>query len=397
MRENQDEPERNGYTRFFPNGCPPQPQFARNDTEPAMQRGQREGNLYDYNPSSRERRGWLPPYGDYHPSTRDLGQDMGRYRGMHPTHNTWSQYDARHNQRRPVNCHGFRVHVPVGEGSGVMVDPYVRHQLKQDLRRGIGEPFDGAAPEKYWAWKLQLMEHIDEARCSAREILLILESNTTGDPRDIIRDSLYTFTDSQESLAKAVTRLDKRYGSDLVITRAINHKLDKFPKIQKTSQTDKMEKLLSLVRYIMASIPACPELTYLNFREGQKKIWKRMPDDFIRRWRRISSRSEQVENRPPTLECLYEQISDYVNENSDPNFHDDLSPARGKRALATSLAPKEREEESKLGASTRGPVKPSEEREEKDKMPKQLCPLHKNVGNHSLMECWKFKAMSWEE
>ena len=197
--------------------------------------------------------------------------------------------------------------------------------MKQDLRRGIGEPFDGTSPEKYWAWKLQLMEHINEAECSARETLLILESNTLGHPREILRDSLYTFTDSYQSLSKAVTSLDRKYGSDAVITRAINGKLDNFPKIQKASHTDKIEKLLSLLRYIMASMPACPELAYMNFREGQRKIWSRMPSEFIRQWRKVTARSEMQENRPPSIEHLYRCISDFVYENSDPAFKKNMT------------------------------------------------------------------------
>ena len=280
--------------------------------------------------------------------------------------------------------------------SGGASDSYVRHQLKQDLRRGIGEAFDGSNPERYWAWKFQLMEHIREAKCTSREVLLILESNTQGQPRETVRDFLYTITDSCESLETVIASLDAKYGSDAIITRAINSKLDKFTKVTKANDTTRMEKLLSLLRYIMASMKACPELAYLNFREGQKKIWQRMPDEFIRRWRKISAQSERNDNRPPTLQRLYREIYNFVNDHSDPAFYDIASPSRNKRSLVTNASEATptnvRDDGSKQSEASKGFekwVKPDERSTTKPR-----CVLHKSSNTHTIYDCKKFASMT---
>ena len=69
------------------------------------------------------------------------------------------------------------------------LDSTSRRQLKQDLIRGIGDPFDGS-PEHFWAWQQQMSNKLMEAECSALDSTYILKANSVGRPKKLVTDYL---------------------------------------------------------------------------------------------------------------------------------------------------------------------------------------------------------------
>ena len=55
------------------------------------------------------------------------------------------------------------------------LDPVTRQQLKQDLLRGLGDPFDGT-PTAFWPWQQQISTRLLESECSALDSLHILQA-----------------------------------------------------------------------------------------------------------------------------------------------------------------------------------------------------------------------------
>ena len=60
-------------------------------------------------------------------------------------------------------------------------------QLRQELLRGFGEPFNGRI-ELFWSWRETITSRIKEIEASPSDELEILKANTRGEPNEIIQD-----------------------------------------------------------------------------------------------------------------------------------------------------------------------------------------------------------------
>ena len=155
-----------------------------------------------------------------------------------------------------------------------------------------------------------------------------------------------------------------------------------------------MENLLSLCRSIMGSMQNCSELGVLNYRSGLQRIWEKMPDPFINRWRREFIRSLRNRGITPDLPNLFQSISDFVEEHTDPNFlHVAENAARPPRALQTNAVPG--------GASGHAADVPDKGRE--PPYPRgaplennPMCLFHQFPG-HSIDVCERFRMLPLDD
>ena len=284
---------------------------------------------------------------------------------------------------------------PRGQYIQNSIDPYLRRQLKLELLRGIGEPFDGA-PEYFWAWKSRLESQLSEAQTSALETLNVLLSNTVGRPNKMMKDLLTNCYNPIETLSRAWDDLERRFGTSRRVSDCLNSKLERFPKIEDAGKTQEMEDLLSLCRALTSAMSSCPDLEVLNCRKGLKSVWIKMPEKFIIKWQGISGKIERNQQRSPTLEDLIREISYFIEENSDPLFTEVLSKPYSKnhRTLATEHKPiaESKPIEYKGGVNSKGAAA----EDSKEDVGNEFCIYHKFKG-HTLQQCQTFPRLSTTE
>ena len=270
------------------------------------------------------------------------------------------------------------------------------------------------------------MGQIEDSGCNASQALSALDRNTTGAPGRMVKDMLVTSTHSVDTFNDVLADLDKRFGSDSVVTNSILARLNKIPKISSPSQIVEMQDLLSTCRSIMGSMDACPDLQLLNFRFGLRRIWEKMPNGFISRWRKETARTERKTNRPPSLRRLYQYISDFIDEHSDPTFDNIYNSPKSKAhkvlntknsnetenqrvdfpnssarnaPLFTELTSR-RSAESHSGSKSSKPFR----KDPGGSLPtvhggsnvKHHCLFHNSAG-HEITRCYKFKELAYED
>ena len=160
------------------------------------------------------------------------------------------------------------------------------------------------------------------------DTLHILHSNTSGEPHEMVQNLLNTSSRNyQRTLDILWFDLKKCYGSNSAISKRLLGKLDAFPKVTKGNYVTKLRKLQNICRSLMCGMDSCKDLRHLNSLEGLEKVWSKMPDAFIFRWRRNFVRIERRTGDVPSMECLFDHISDFIDEHADPTFEDgDFEP-----------------------------------------------------------------------
>ena len=278
---------------------------------------------------------------------------------------------TRNFNRANVENNSYQNNLPIAQNLSSepeRLDPLSRRLLKQDLRKGLSERYDGN-PSKFWAWYTEINGYIIESEASPTEIIYILKANTAKKPKELIETYLSAgLINPSRILEKIWDEFKKRYGSNSVVTSHLLSQLRSFPKIKHPSQTDDLEKLLSLCRAIQLNMSSCPDLRYLELQQGMREVWEKTPDIFVNRWR-VESTSLERRNHSPTLQNLLDAISNFADENSNPNFQCNLPKSK---TFATSVLEKSTEDE---------------------KIP---CPFH-DSSSHSIAECRMFKKLPYEE
>ena len=267
-------------------------------------------------------------------------------------------------------------------------DPRLKRQIRQELLRGVGDPFDGK-PEQFWAWKTRLLPQMVEAQTSSLDNLYILLSNTAGRPKQMIRDLLTDCYEPDETLNYAWKELEKKFGTKMKVSQRLLERLKDFPAIDHPSQLQDMEDLLSLCRSIMSAMRTCRDLQVLNYRSGWESILRKMPSEFVKKWCRFTARLDGI----PNFNMLFDEISIYIDENSDPIIADRHNPARARthKTLATShhvFNDESREDYANKGTQTLEPVFSNSRAE------KARCPFH-NSRTHDLVNCYEFSKLSF--
>ena len=163
---------------------------------------------------------------------------------------------------------------------GVDVNGVVRGQIRSDLYKGMMDPFDGS-PERFWSWKTRLQGHLREAACNPSDTIHIILRNTTGTPKSIVQDYLDNcYEDPEFTLFEVWRELEKRFGSESLVSICLLDKINEFEKIEKPTEVHKMEKLLSLCRLVRSKMKSCHQFGVLNYRSQLRTIWEKMPTNF---------------------------------------------------------------------------------------------------------------------
>jgi len=266
------------------------------------------------------------------------------------------------------------------------LDSFYRLTLRQDLMKGYGEIFEGD-PECYWSWKDFISSQLAQIHATPEDSILILKANTKGRPQQTIKNAMIAGMGNPSDTLRDIWReLEDDFGSDLKISTHLFRKLEEFPKIDKPSQINEMEKLLSLGRVMEASASHCASLRSMNYSFGpQATLWGKMPDDFKIKWRSKSY------NREMKLKDLLKEMARYIGEHSDPRFQN--VKIKPHRVLATNaIAPTVPETSNTETVPRRvsfAETPPSRTRAK--------CAVHPDLTSHDLSQCFTFRKFSPEE
>ena len=117
------------------------------------------------------------------------------------------------------------------------------------------------------------------------ETLMMLRENTTGAPRQVIKDHL--------AARDCITALDVsenfrvfsvRYGSSRKISEELLDRLDKFPVVRGNSQGAQLNSLYDLRKVIHFNIPKNPELFIMNLANGLALVRNKLPEKVQEEW-----------------------------------------------------------------------------------------------------------------
>ena len=213
--------------------------------------------------------------------------------------------------------------------------------MRSDLYRGIMDPFSGS-PERFWSWKMQLVSHLREASCSAADTIHIILRNTSGKPKAIVQEYLNSCCEDPEVTLQEVWReLERRFGSNSLVSRCLLDRVHNFENIQSASDVNKMEKLLAICRSAKSKMTTCKQLKVLNYPSEMRNIWEKMPAAFRTQWQKKFIRIERQTGDAPTLDHLFESIADFIDQNSHPDFssHHKVPKSKSVKVLQTKVSP----------------------------------------------------------
>ena len=98
-----------------------------------------------------------------------------------------NEYDGYDSKNHPLNVDNRISVQPNTDYTSSSLDTFSRIKLRQELLRGLGDPFDGQI-ELFWSWRESITSRAIEIGASPSDELQILKANTRGRPHDIIQD-----------------------------------------------------------------------------------------------------------------------------------------------------------------------------------------------------------------
>ena len=267
------------------------------------------------------------------------------------------------------------------------VDPLAQYLLKQDLLKNTIEPFDGTA-YKFNSWTNQIRTRIQGLNMSPQEILHVLLSNTTGEPKKMIQEvlSMNVFIDHQ-TVNDVWTMLVDRHGSPYRAAEQLREKIMKFPTIRgsRTEIGTPLQKFYDLCRVVASYMRNCPHLDDLNNPAGQAIIRSKLPDQVLERWQIVGHAYQDTEHRNPTFNVFVDFLKSISREYSNRNFDRPLQFAtetyqhkKNARVLYTKNQTNQEHSEDNLGSKV------------------DICSIHPN-SKHTLADCKAFSRLPFPE
>ena len=106
------------------------------------------------------------------------------------------------------------VEPPNDEYSRSTLDAFTRTQLRLELLRGVGDPFEGDIAS-FWSWRANITSRINEIDPTPLDEVQILRANTRGKPLEIIKDLVVAGVESPRSTVNRIwTEFEETFGSE---------------------------------------------------------------------------------------------------------------------------------------------------------------------------------------
>lgn len=260
---------------------------------------------------------------------------------------------------------------------------YEQNYLVRELNKITLDPFDGSACS-FWSWFGRIKQKINSVQLDPLHILLLLQENTTGPPKKMIKDHILARGEiTHQDVSEICRLLKQRYGSSSKISEELMIKLKHFPQVKDHNQGIQLQALYDLCKIINFNIPHNAELQLLNIAEGLKIIRSKLPEKIQEEWRQFGQayKSANCDSHPPFSEFVIflEKKANELADNDFTIFHDDspIQYRRVERIMRTNSG-------DELGAS--------DARYDDS----NHCVFHDRVG-HSITECKAFSRLPYVE
>lgn len=246
--------------------------------------------------------------------------------------------------------------------------------IRQDLFAKSANPFGGTGQEdRFHFWVSLLGNRLRGLSLSALDVIGVLMANTSGEANKLIQDfQVAGGSNPEAALALIWTKLYQRYGSGERVASSLRSRLLSSPSIVSDGAMGrKLRELADLCSIVEAQISNIPELSTLNFSEGIRPLWEKLPLHLQTRWkRRAHKHKTQNQGQHPPFHIFAAFVDDAAEEASD-----EVLLAHTKPKLTPGMP-------TSVGVYATTTDTPSPDQ----------CFLHESA-HHTIEECKAFQAM----
>ena len=270
------------------------------------------------------------------------------------------------------------------------MEPYINFMARRELIANKIEKFDDQ-PGNYHVWKESFQNMIRHVKITASEELSLISEYTTKNSKRLVQQLRSAYIRNPAKGVKEIwKKLDERFGTSIVLTKAHLDKLTDFPKVG-YKDPKKLQELGDLLLQLECakSDGSLPGLRILDEAMYIKPVISKLPGDIQGRWQRHAFRykTDHGVDYPP-----FEEFSKFVQnlalERNDPNLilevpekenqHPRNSGQRQRQSYRTQISDDEKSGRRNL---THDPIR--------------WCALHEKP--HPLAKCRAFRGKSLEE
>ena len=270
------------------------------------------------------------------------------------------------------------------------LDPLSKHLLRADLIKENIEMFSGEA-WKFQKWMKQINARTQNLDLTPDEILNVLASNSTGEPKKIIQNTLNLHAEATEDVLNRVLQsLEERFGSSLIASQQLLDQLNSLPPL--SGNRESVAKGLTTL-YDMCSVVCSYKLRNASFLceldspTGQGFLLGKLNDDILRKWQKKGHEFHSRNGHHPSFHVMTEFFGTLAQEYSNKSFYRPAQAATGSSG-AKGKTPKS----ASALATEVSRVVASECPQASGAAPEKLekwCSLHKS-SKHSLVDCSAF-------
>ena len=236
------------------------------------------------------------------------------------------------------------------------------------------QKFDGTS-YNFWSWIGQIKGRIEGLSLTPLQILHLLETYTTGAPKQMIHNHLVsTGMITNRDVQEVWITLVERYGTSSKIASQLLDKLKQFPSVSGINSGEQLNELYDLCKIIEFNLPNCQELQKMNTSEGTEFVRAKLPVHMQIEWRRQGQHFENAAGYHPPFSYFLDFLRGQAREQCNSNYELLVNSSRkSAKVMLTSQDNTNTSGESSV-----------------------FCPFHKSTGHH-LQDCKSFGKLKFED
>lgn len=164
--------------------------------------------------------------------------------------------------------------------------------IRRELFIKSSDPFLGLEhEERFHIWKALLQNRFQGVPLTPLDEIGVLQANTAGEAKKLVDRNCGSYlaagdTDPSLALKNIWAQLARRYGATATVAHSLRKKLSQFPVVADDKNLGKsMRELHDLCVVI-------PNLRTVDFPEGVRPVWEKLPTHLQNRWRSKGTKYE---------------------------------------------------------------------------------------------------------